>query len=69
MNGEKTYKWRKAMTTHKATLVWDNGKRYATGVVKDTRKGHHKPLQLNGYYEIIRNNENQANNNGRATWD
>ena len=53
-------------TTHRGMVLKHGGKRYAIGKIKDSRKGRHKPLLLNGWYEIIRNNEVQVR---AKVWD
>lgn len=44
-------------SSHRGLTLSLNKKNYVIGVVRDARKGRHFPLFLNGWYEVIRNNE------------
>ena len=55
--GEQPTQWWQAKGSHEATVVKHKNKTYAIGTVKDTRKGHHEPLVLTSFHEVIRNNE------------
>jgi len=47
------------------------GGRYAIGPIVDTRKGHHKPLMLDGWHKVMRNTEVVAKRAAapRRHWD
>lgn len=59
LNGAKKtrYGWNRTPSSHEAHCVLFKGKRYAIGVVKETRKGRHEPITLDKFHEVVRNNE------------
>lgn len=54
-------------SSHRSLIVRHKSKNYAFGVVKENRKGRHEDLILNGWHEVLRNNEKEQDN--VTTWD
>jgi len=55
-------------TSHRAMILEYGPKTYAIGMVTDRRKGRHEPLFLDGWHEVIRNNEVEVAETN-STWD
>lgn len=56
-------------SSHRAMTITHDKKRYAIGQVKDIRRGKHKPLMLDKWHEVVRNNEVRVTNQQSTTWD
>lgn len=57
-----------APTTHNGLYLYHNKKRYAIGMIRDSRKERHLPLFLPVWHEIIRNNE-VVSFSSKQRWD
>jgi hypothetical protein len=60
-------------SSHTAVVLAVGNARYATGVVRDRRVKHHRPLTLEGWYRVVRNTEMtqpvQTGGLRRRSWD
>lgn len=57
-------------SSHSATMVNYQHRKYALGLVADRRKGHHKTLLLPTWHRVIRNLEvNEPRTRSRRRWD